>query len=82
MMAFERGSRAPLIVAGGLANVEGLSVLPHTYHRTFLLLLLEELIEVRLFVEEQLAVTSGAIFALLLPLKLTTEWRLLELVLH
>ena len=82
MMAFERGSRAPLIVAGGLANVERLSVLPHTYHRTFLLLLLEELIKVRLFVEEQLAVTSGAIFALLLPLKLTTEWRLLELVLH
>ena len=81
-MAFEGGSRAPLVVAGGLADVEGLGVLPHTYHRTFLLLLLEELIKVRLFVQEQLAVASGAIFALLLPLKLATEWRLLELVLH
>ena len=81
-MAFERGSRAPLVVAGGLADVERLGVLPHTYHRTFLLLLLEELIKVRLFVQEQLAVTSGTIFALLLPLKLATEWRLLELVLH
>ena len=81
-MAFEGGSRAPLVVAGGLADVERLGVLPHAYHRTFLLLLLEELIKVRLFVQEQLAVASGAIFALLLPLKLTTERRLLELVLH
>lgn len=81
-MAFEGGSRAPLVVAGGLADVERLGVLPHAYHRTFLLLLLEELIKVRLFVQEQLAVASGAIFTLLLPLKLAAEWRLLELVLH